>query len=209
MTDLRMLGFYILIAMVTKLIFGRSLIFRHFLGARDLKDKPARQTVEERFVDAIAKSGSVRPTNKLHSRMAFRSTWGFRLVGLALSSCVLFMLCQSILADMLAGRANVNAYWIMLPTAVWGYYNFYIFTYEVILFDGKLINNGYFLNKRRFDLQKLQNIEQDASGFYRLQFAGGRTTHVLKYVQEHETLYKALSDAVEQETYTLCPSFPR
>lgn len=209
MTDLKMLFFYLAIAGVLSFVFGRSVIFRRLLGSRDYDEKPARKRENERYVDIIASSGTGVAPETLYKRTIFRSTWGLRLVGLALSSCLLFMLGQSVLTDMLTGKTGNEAFLFLGAVAVWIYYNFYIFTYEVIIFDGDLINTTWFLGRERYSLRKLKHFEHDASGFYRLEFTGGKKAHVLQYVQGRETLYKALRNALDEDPYDLCPSFPR
>ncbi|MEQ9692605.1 hypothetical protein [Shimia sp. SDUM112013] len=204
-----MLGLYLGIAIVANLFLGRSWLFRRFSGDRDLDEKPARRTTEQRYVDTIAKVGTGLPPDQLYGRRTFRTTWGLRLVSLALSSVLIFMLGHGVLVDILGGRAWNGAYFLLIAVAAYIYFNFYIFTYEVVLFDGKLINRGYLLTKQRFELRKLKEIQHNPGGYYRLRFANGKTTYVLQHVQGHNALIETLKDAVEQDTYDICPSFPR
>ncbi|WP_127113492.1 hypothetical protein [Shimia sediminis] len=209
MTDLKMLALYLGIAIVLSLVMGRSVLFRRILGSRDHDEKAARRTEKERYVHTIASSGTGVTPETLYGRTTFRATWGLRLVGLALSSCVLFMLGQSVWTDMILGKVGGDAFWFLGAVAVWIYYNFYIFTYEVTIFEGEIINSTWLLGRARFPLHKLKHFEHDTSGFYRLEFAGGGMTYVLQYVQGRDRLHRALKEALEMETYAPVPGLPR
>lgn len=209
MTDLKMLALYLGIALVLYFLTRGSVIIRRLLGARDHDEKAARRNKHERYVHTIASSGTGVAPDNLYGRTTFRATWGLKLVGLALSSCVLFMLGQSVWTDMILGRVGGEAFWLLGAVAVWIYYNFFIFTYEVIIFDGEIINSTWALNKVRYPLRKLKHYEHDRSGFYRLEFTGGGVTHVLQYVEGREALNKALREAMDELPYDPVPSFPR
>jgi len=208
MFDLKMLGLYLVLAIGIHVVFGRSLGFRRLMGARELGEKPARKSFNQRNVDIVATAGSALPPAQTFDRLTFRTTWGFRLSGLFLSSCLMFMIGQSVVADITAGLPFSETIWVLPAVAIYIYYNFYIFAYEVILFDGALINMGLTFGRTRYELRKLRYAE-DSNGVYRLEFVGGQKAYVVKYVQGHETLYNALTTALTQEPYSPCPSFPR
>lgn len=209
MTELKMLALYLGIAIILYFLTRRSVIIRRVLGARDHDEKAARRNKHERYVHTIASSGTGVTPDTLYGRTTFRATWGLRLVGLALSSCVLFMVGQNVWNDMILGRIGGEAIWFLGAVAVWIYYNFYIFTYEVTIFDGEITNSTWALGKVHYPLRRLKHYEHDRNGFYRLEFTGGGVTHVLQYVQGRESLEKAPREAMDQLPYETVPSFQR
>lgn len=209
MTDLKMLALYLGIALVISVVANRSRGLRRLTGSRNHNEKPARRTTNDRYVDVIANSGTGVAPGKLYSRTTFRSTWGLRLVGLALSSCLLFILGRSVLADLRSEPADTDMFYCLGAAALWAYYNIYIFTYRVMIMDGHLINTTWYLGRARYPLRSLKGFEQHNSGFWRLEFEGGRATSVLQYVQGRKTLYKALENALHQDRSAPCPNSPK
>lgn len=67
-----------------------------------------------------------------------------------------------------------------------------------IVVDGNLLHKtDYLFRHQTFDLADLVRAEQDGSESYRLEFADGRSTYILRWISGHDALKGLLSRALE------------
>ncbi len=180
----------ILIAAVVYIPLMRFRAFRALVGFKDMaRGDHVGGGFEERCVHIISKAGQDSAV-EADGALVFRTTPGVRLVITALVALLLF---QFVILGF-AGLADILAFLIIVAAAIWFVY--YAWVFQVRIRDTEFRWIDWLLRERVQDLSRLQRVEQDSSGGYRLEFDSGGAAYIFRYVNGHGILKDFLTAAL-------------
>lgn len=126
------------------------------------------------------------------------TTVGLRILATFLMVTLLGILATGGPTQPLLGRGMESFLVFAGAVLLAGYYLIYIWTYRLTLSDSELVIPTWGLGEKRFDLARLDSVEDDGAYCLRLYFDDGRRAEILKYVTGRRTMLTRLENRVKR-----------
>lgn len=156
---------------------------RFLMGFRDIRRGVKIDfSDEEAAARLIYGAGSKRP-KQFGDLAVFEATWGLKILPPVLFVVVIIALFKD------SGVPSLSVGLHAFVFIVGGAYMMALGIKSRIVLDGNQLHKlDWKFQRATYDLAELTHAEEDKSGNYRLQFADGRSTFLLKYLTGHEVL---------------------
>ena len=195
MSELTVIAVYLVPAIFIAVLANRSKVLRRLQGWREFGNAGRPDSVEAAQVAVVASLGTGRDAMTNGQWRVFKSSWGMRLVmpGLC-GATIYYMFFEPATAAEMSGLPIVSLLFLLAS----GYGLLHVYRYNVS-------TNGHILRirsavdrERRFALDQLIGVEEDAVHSFRLKFADGRHVEILKAVEGADELRHILAHRLEQ-----------
>jgi hypothetical protein len=155
---------------------------------------------EHDMIDIIARGDRFAADKRQNAFSEHSVTWPARAITIGLTCVILYQFAVFI-ADELANTGEsltLTMFYVFGPLLL--YVNLYQWLFRVQIDGDRLSLMTPFFQWHDFQLSQLRDLHDDGHGSYRLRFANGRRAWMVKYVNGHRSLRRALDAAIVGQT---------